>query len=46
MEPVLRPLPPSFVGLVFADEEGTRKDNREWQTFTEEQLANTDSFIL
>lgn len=30
----------------FADEEGTRKDNREWQTFTEERLANTDSFIL
>lgn len=29
----------------FADEEGTRKDNREWQTFTEERLANTDSFL-
>ena len=29
----------------FADEEGMRKDNREWQTFTEERLANTDSFI-
>ncbi len=30
----------------FADEEGTRKDNREWQTFTEERLANTDSFYI
>ncbi|WP_171043106.1 bacteriocin-associated integral membrane family protein [Streptococcus pseudopneumoniae] len=30
----------------FADEEGMRKDNREWQTFTEEQLANTDSFYI
>ncbi|COH32943.1 immunity protein [Streptococcus pneumoniae] len=30
----------------FADEEGMRKDNREWQTFTEERLANTDSFYI
>ena len=30
----------------FADEEGMRKDNREWQTFTEERLANTASFYI
>ncbi len=30
----------------FADEEGMRKENREWQTFTEERLANTDSFYI
>lgn len=30
----------------FADEEGMRKDNREWQTFTEERLAHTDSLYI